>query len=329
MRDALTKRRFLSLVCAGGLVSGMPPVWQAAQAQSPGRSIKFMVPYSAGGLPDTVARIVGRRLQERLGQTVLVENRPGASGGIAVNALIGSPADGQTFLVTDGAILSVNPQVYGKLPYDPKDVAPVAYLAQAPLFLAIHPKVPADTIKEFIEYVRARPGQLNYGSSGVASIHHISMEGFNSVLKLNMTHVPFKGTGESVPALLGGHVEVLFSAYPSLSGAAGTNRVKLLASNGATRSPQAPDLPAISEFIPGYNFASIVGIYARAGTSAAAIKNIAAETSAIVKEPDVISQFAVVGVEPRGGGPEEFDRALKDEFERVGKVVKTAGIRLD
>jgi tripartite-type tricarboxylate transporter receptor subunit TctC len=329
MRDAITKRRLLSLVGAGSLVCAMPPVWQAAQAQSPSRSIKFIIPYAAGGLPDTVARIVGRRLQERLGQTVVVENRPGASGGIAVNALIGSPADGHTFVVSDGAILSVNPQVYSKLPYDPKDVAPVAYLAQAPLILAIHPNVPADTIKEFIEYVRARPGQLNYGSSGVASIHHISMEGFKFALKLNMTHVPFKGTGESVPALLGGHIDALFSAYPSLSGAAGTYRVKLLASNGATRSAQTPDLPAISEFIPGYNFASTVGIYARAGSSAVAMQKMAAETTAVVREPDVISQFAVVGVEPRGGGPEEFDRALKDEFERVGKVVKTTGIRLD
>jgi tripartite-type tricarboxylate transporter receptor subunit TctC len=326
-RNVITKRRFLSAMYAGSAVFGMPSAWQAAQAQT--SNLKFIIPYPAGGLPDTVSRIVGRRLQERLGQAVVVENRAGASGGIAVNALIGSPADGQTFVVSDGAILSIIPQVYGKLSYDPGDVAPVAYLAQAPLILAIHPKVPADTIEEFIEYVRARPGQLNYGSSGVASIHHISMEGFNSAFKLNMTHVPFKGTGESVPALLGGHVQALFSAYPSLSGAAGTNRVKLLASNGATRSSQAPDLPAISEFIPGYNFASMVGIYARAGTSAAAIHKIAAETNAIVKEPDVISQFAVVGIEPRGGGPEEFGRALKDEFERVGKVVKAASIRLD
>ena len=142
-------------------------------------------------------RIVGRRLQERFGQTVVVENRPGANGGIAVNRMIGSPADGQTFLVTDGAILSINPQVYGKLPYDPKDVAAVAYLAQAPLFLAIHPKVPVDTIKKFIEYIRARPGQLNYGSSGVGSTHHISMEALKSAFKLNITHVPFKGAGES------------------------------------------------------------------------------------------------------------------------------------
>jgi tripartite-type tricarboxylate transporter receptor subunit TctC len=329
MSDAISKRLFLSLLCGGSLVSGMLPVRQAAQAQSPGRSIKFIIPYSAGGLPDTVARIVGRRLQERLGQTVVVENRPGASGGIAVNALVGSPADGHTFVVSDGAILSINPQVYSKLSYDPRDVAPVARLAQAPLILAVHSHVPADTIKEFIQYVRAHPGEINYGSSGVASIHHISMEGFNLALKLNMTHVPFKGTGESVPALLGGHVEALFSAYPSLSGAAGTNRVKLLASNGYTRSAQTPDLPTIAELIPGYGFAPIVGIYGRAGTSAETMQKIAAETNAIVNEPDVISQFAVVGVEPSGSGPQEFDRALKDEFEQVGKVVKAAGIKLD
>jgi len=276
-----------------------------------------------------LARLIGRRLQERLGQTVVVENRPGASGSIAVNALIGSPADGQTFVVTDGAILSINPQVYGKLSYDPKDVAAVAYLVQAPLFLAIHPKVPADTIKEFIEYARARPGELNYGSSGVGSTHHISMEGFKSAMNLTVTHVPYKGAGESVSALLGGHVEALFSGYPALSGAAGTNRIKLLASNGAERSSQAPDLPAISEFIPGFNFASNVGIYARAGTSAAIMRKIAAEASAIVKEPDVINQLAILGVEPRGGGPEEFDRVLKDEIKRVGQVVKTLDIRLD
>jgi tripartite-type tricarboxylate transporter receptor subunit TctC len=280
-------------------------------------------------VPDTLARVVGRRLQERLGQTVVVENRSGANGAIAVNALIGSPADGQTFVVADGSIVSVNPQVYSKLPYDPKDVAPVAYLAQAPLFLAIHPKVPVDTIKEFIDYARAHPGQLNYGSSGVGSLHHFSMESFKSAMKLSITHVPFKGVGESVPALLGGHVEALFSGYPALSGAAGTNHVKLLASNGAERSSQAPDLPAISEFIPGFDFASRLGIYARAGTPAAVMQKIAAEASAIVKEPDVINQLTVVGVEPRGGGPEECDRVLRDEIERVGGVVKTAGIRLD
>src|SRR6266545_772582 len=218
-----------------------------AQGQTPpsGPSIKFLITHPAGGLPDTVARIVGRRLQERLNQTVVVENRSGANGGIAVAALTGAPADGQTFVVTDGAILSINPQLYSKLPYEPKDVAPVAFLAQAPLFLAVHPKVPVGTLKEFTAYVKARPGQLKYGSSGIGSIHHISMEGLKASLQLNITHVPYKGTAESVPALLGGHVEMAFSAYPSLSGAAGTNLVKLLAANGPGRSAQAPNLPAL------------------------------------------------------------------------------------
>jgi len=302
-----------------------------AQGQTPpsGPSIKFLITHPAGGLPDTVARIVGRRLQERLNQTVVVENRSGANGGIAVAALTGAPADGQTFVVTDGAILSINPQLYSKLPYEPKDVAPVAFLAQAPLFLAVHPKVPVGTLKEFIDYVKARPGQLNYGSSGIGSIHHISMEGLKASLQLNITHVPYKGTAESVPALLGGHVEMAFSAYPSLSGAAGTNLVKLLAANGPGRSAQAPNLPAIAEIIPGFNFAPIVGIYARTGTPAAIIQKIAAEATAIVKEPEIVKQLAVVGVEPTGGGPEEFGRALQGEIERVAKVVKAAGIKLE
>jgi tripartite-type tricarboxylate transporter receptor subunit TctC len=258
-----------------------------------------------------------------------VENRPGANGGIAVNALISSPVDGHSFVVTDGAILSIKPQIYSKLSYDPNKIAPVAFLAQAPLFLGIHQKVSVSTIKEFIEYVRDRPDQLNYGSSGVGSLHHISMEGFKSALQLKMSHVPFKGTGESVPALLGGHVDTLFSAYPSLSGAAGMNLVKLLASNGPNRSSLIPDLPAISEIIPGFDFAPIVGIYARVGTSTQVIEKIALEATGIVQEPEVIKQLAVVGVEPRGGGPNEFDRALKGETERIAKVVKTADIRLD
>src|SRR5262245_28375533 len=286
--------------------------WSASgQTPPPGPSIKFLVTHAAGGLPDTVARIVGKRLQERIGQTIVVENRTGANGGIAVAALTSAPADGQTFVVTDGAILSINPQLYSKLPYEPKDVAPVAFLAQAPLFLAVHPKVPANTLKEFIDYVKARPGQLNYGSSGVGSIHHISMEGLKAAMQLNMTHVPYKGTGESVPALLGGHVDVLFSAYPSLSGAAGTNRVRLLASNGVGRSSLAPEVPAVSEFIPGLNFASIVGVYARLGTPAAVMQKIATEATAIVKEPDVVRQLATVGVEPTGGGPDVYQRALQ------------------
>ena len=326
------QRALIAVVMLGALALGCGTV----RAQTPGGGpigsggvIKFLITHPAGGLPDSVARIVARRMQERMGQPIAVENRSGANGGIAVSALLSAPADGLTLVVTDGAILSIMPQLYGKLPYEPKDVAPVAFLAQAPLFLAVHSKVPVSTLKEFVDYVKARPGQLNYGSSGIGSIHHISMEGLKSALQLDITHVPYKGTGESVPALLGGHVQTLFSAYPSLSGAAGTNRVKLLASNGVGRSAQAPDLPSLSEFIPGFNFAPIVGIYGRVGLPRTIVQKIAAEAIAVLKEPETVKALAVVGVEPVGGGPEDFARALQGEIERVAKVVQAAGIKLE
>jgi tripartite-type tricarboxylate transporter receptor subunit TctC len=297
-----------------------------AQAPYPNQSIKFLVQAAAGGLPDTVARIVARRLQEQLGQSVVVENRPGANGGVAAATLTTAPADGYTFMVTDGSVVSINPVIYSKLPYNPEDLVPVALLARAPLFLAAHPQVPVRTMPEFIAYAKANPGKLNYGSSGVGSTHHLSMEAIKAALKLQMTHVPFKGTGESVPALLGGHVDVAFSAYPSLSGAIETRRVILLANNAAQRSSQAPDIPPVADYVPGFDFAPIIGLLARSGTPPAIIRQIAAEAVARVKEPDMIRQFAVAGIEPVGVGPEEYGRALKDEVARVVDVVRVAGI---
>jgi tripartite-type tricarboxylate transporter receptor subunit TctC len=329
LRAAVLGLVLLGFALPGFAVLGLMPIAAQGQAPGSGPSVKLIVPYAAGGLPDTVARIVGRRLQERMGHAVVIENRGGANGGIGMAALVGAPADGQTFVVSDGSMLSTNPLLYARLPYDPKDVAPVAFLAQAPLFLAVHPKLPVATLREFVDYVKARPGQINYGSSGVGSIHHISMEGVKVSLNLTMTHIPFKGTGESVPALLGGHVEALFSAYPSLSGAAGTNKITLIATNGAERSPLAPNVPAIAEIVPGFDFATIVGIYARTGVHSAIVQKIAAEANEIVKEPEVIKQLAAVGIEAKGGGPAEFDRALKGEGERAGKVIKAAGIKAE
>jgi tripartite-type tricarboxylate transporter receptor subunit TctC len=314
----------LGAILVGCLLASGPA---RGQAPYPSQTIKLMVPNPAGGLPDTVARIVGRRLQERLGQSVVIENRPGANGRVAVAALLGSPADGYTFLVTDGSILSINPLLYANLAYSPKDILPIAMLARAPLFLAVHPKVPTATMSEFIAYARARPGQINYGSSGVGSTHHLSMEAMNAALELAMTHVPFKGTGESVPALLGGHIEVLFSAYPSLSGAADGKQVRLLATNGAQRSAQAPDVPSLAEFISGFDFAPVIGIFGRSDTPSMVVQKVVAEALAAVKEPDLVRQLAVVGVEPAGAGPEDFGSALRAETKRMAEAVQAAGIK--
>ena len=323
----MARRPLKEIIASFALLIGVLTASGAqAQAPYPNQSIKFLVQAAAGGLPDTVARIVARRLQEQLGQSVVVENRPGANGGVAAVALTTAPADGYTFMVTDGSVVSINPVIYSKLPYNPEDLVPVALLARAPLFLAAHPQVPVRTMPEFIAYAKANPGKLNYGSSGVGSTHHLSMEAIKAALKLQMTHVPFKGTGESVPALLGGHVDVAFSAYPSLSGAIETKRVTLLANNAAQRSSQAPDIPPVADYVPGFDFAPIIGLLARSGTPQAIIRQIAAEAVALVKEPDMVRQFAVAGIEPVGVGPEEYGRALKDEVKRVVDVVRVAGI---
>jgi len=298
-----------------------------AQAQS--QPIKLIVPYAAGGLPDTTARIVAQHLQEKLGQPAVVENRPGGAGSVAVNALTSAPADGTTLMVTDGSTVTVNPVLFKSLSYGMKDLAPVALLARAPLFLAVHSDLPVHSLKEFVDYVKAHPGQVNYGSSGVGSVHHLSMEAMKASLGLNMTHVPYRGTGQSVPALLGGHVQVLFSAYPSLAGALADKRIRLLATNGAQPSPQALDVPPIASLIPGYDLATMVGLFARAGTPPAITDKLAAAAIAVVKMPETRKQMDGAGIEPAGEDGAAFGKYLAAEAAYVGKVIETAGIKVE
>jgi tripartite-type tricarboxylate transporter receptor subunit TctC len=224
-------------------------------------------------------------------------------------------------------MLSVNPLFFKQLTYSPQTFVPVAMLARAPLFLAVHPDVPVKSLAEFIAYVKANPGAINYGSSGIGSTHHLTMEAMKAALQLTMTHIPYRGTGQSVPALLGGHVQALFSAYPSLKGAVESNRVRLLATNGAQRSPLAPELPPIADVIPAFDLITLIGVYARAGTPAPLIAKIAGEAVAIVQQGEVAPQFAVLGMEPAGEGPDAFARAVADEIARVTKVVESAGIK--
>ena len=298
-----------------------------AQAPYPNQGIRFVVPYAPGGLPDTVARITAQHLQARIGHTVVVENRPGGGAAAAASALFGAPADGTTFIVTDGAIASTNHLLLKQITYNPKDLVPVALLGRAPVFLAAHPSLPVSTLQEFIDYVKAHPGQINYGSSGVGSVHHLSMEALKAPLHLEMTHIPYRGTGQSVPALIGGHVPVLFSAYPSLVGAVASKQVKLLATNGAKRSPQAPDVPPIADIIPGYDLSTIVGIFARPGMPQEIVDKLAAEAIAAVDNAGARRQFAASGIEFDNGGPAVFAKALNREIENVAQVVKAAGIQ--
>ncbi|WP_421955866.1 Bug family tripartite tricarboxylate transporter substrate binding protein [Polaromonas sp.] len=324
------KTRRTLLLATAMLTAGMLVLPSLANAQGayPNRPIKFVVPYAPGGLPDTVARIFAQRLGDKLGQSVVVDNRPGANGVVAAQVLASSPKDGYTFLVTDGSMFSINPAIYKNLGYDYKrDFMPVSLAARAPLYLAVHPKVPANTLQEFIALAKAKPGTLNYGSSGIGSTHHLTMEAMKASLGLQITHVPFKGTGQSVPALIGGQVEVLFSALPSLAGFVKSGQVKLLANNAAQRSSQEPNVPAIAEIIPGFDFAPIVGVLAATGTPSSAIDRISAEMAQIAKMPEVIATLNTAGIEPIGSSPADYNKAILGENERLAKAIVASGIK--
>jgi tripartite-type tricarboxylate transporter receptor subunit TctC len=295
----------------------------------PTKPVKFIVPYAAGGLPDSVARVVAQRLTERLGQSVVVDNKPGGNGVVAYQALLqSSPQDGHAFIVSDGSMLSITPLLNKAVPYKVgTDILPVSLIARSPLFVVAHPKNGVNTLQEFVSLVKRKPGEYTYGSSGIGSTHHLTMESMKASLGLEITHIPFKGTGQSVPALVGGQVDMLFSALPSLLGFVKSGQVRLLGNNAAKRSAQEPNVPAIAETIPGFDFAPIIAVFAATGTPAAAIERISSEMAAIAKMPEVVQTLSNAGIEAIGGSAAECHRAVLEEVDRLGKAVAQAGIQ--
>jgi tripartite-type tricarboxylate transporter receptor subunit TctC len=303
----------------------------ASHAQDfPSKPVRLIVPYSPGGLPDTVARIVSQRLQEGLGQAVVVENKPGGSGAVAAGVLAQSPADGYTLMLTDGPMLAITPLVVKKMSYDPeKDFVPVSLVGVAPLFLAVNAGVKANTLDELISQAKANPGQLNYGSSGLGSIHHLTAEAMNHGLGITVTHVPFKGSANSIPALVGGQVDMAFASPPSLMGFVKSGKLKLLAINSAKRSPLAPDVPTLGERIPGFDFAFNVAVLAKVGTPPAVVQRLSSEFAKAVKYPEVVQKLETAGVDPIGGSPEQLATALRSEAKRVQDAAKRADLKAD
>jgi tripartite-type tricarboxylate transporter receptor subunit TctC len=294
----------------------------------PSKPIKLIVPYSPGGLPDTVARALSPHLSQALGQTVFVENKPGAGGSIAASVITQSPADGYALLLTDGPLLTISPLVNKKVAYNfDKDLTPVSLVGKAPLFLAVNAAVPASTLDELIALAKAKPGKLNYGSSGIAGIHHLTAEAMKEALGLDITHIPFKGSANSVPALIGGEVDMVFASPPSLMGFVKSNRAKLIAINSLKRSPLAPNVPALAEKTPGFDFAFNVAVLAKAGTPSTIVNRISSEIAKIVKRPDVVEQLQAAGVDPVGGSPEQLASALKSEGVRLTAAVKRANLK--
>jgi len=321
------KRREI-LKCAAAAAASTISVPLLAQSNYPNKPIRLIVPYAAGGGGDTVARIISTPLGERLGQSVVVDNRPGANGVLAVQALTSAATDGYTLLLTDGSILSVNPLIYKSLKYDPKkDLVPVAQVARGPLFLAAHPKVAANSFAEFVALAHAKPGTLSYGTPGIGSTHHLCMESLKAALGVDIRHIPYKGAAQAIPALVSGEIDLTFAALPSLQGFVKSGQVKLIAVNSPARHSKAPNLPAIAESIPGFDFSSTMGIVAATGTPASAISRIAAEILQVAKAQSVLDAFQSVGLEVVALGTSDYGRAIQAEEERMSKAVQISKLQ--
>ena len=311
----------VALVCAG-----------AGAQDYPVRPVRIVVPYAAGGLPDTMTRIVATRLTESLKQQFVVDNRPGAGGIGACELVAKANADGHTLLIADVGQTAINPALYAKLPYDPaRDFAAVSIMGTSAQFLVAHASVPANTLSELVALARAKPGQLRYGSGGIGSLHHLAMEALKSPLGLDIVHVPYKGTAQAVPAMLGGEVALVFSALPSIVPHMKAGRVKLLGVNTIKRSAQAPQVPTIAEVtgIKDFDYPPVIGVLAPAKTPRAIVNKLSAEIAAAVRHADTVNRYTALGIDPVGSTPEQYAAQNRADVVKYARAVKLSGVRVD
>jgi tripartite-type tricarboxylate transporter receptor subunit TctC len=306
----------------------------SALAQSPAwptHAVTVVVPYAAGGLPDTVARVIGQKLSEKWGQAVVIENKPGGNGTVSAQYLATKAPDGYTLQVTDGTMFSVNPWIYKSLSYDPiRDFTFISLTARAPLFLAVHPSFPANDFAAFVKEVRAHPGKYSYGSSGIGSIHHLTTEAMKQALGLDMLHVPFKGTSQSVPAVVANQVTAVFSAIPSLAGFVKNGSLKLIAVSTLTRSELAPEVQTVAENgAPGFDFAPNIGFTGPAGMPSALVEKISRDVAEVLRDPGMKEKLRTLGIDPVGGTPKEYAELIVNDKARFEQVVKIAGAKAE
>ena len=297
----------------------------------PNRPVKVVVPYAAGGLPDTMARLVGQKMGESLGQQLVIENRGGAGGIVGTQEVAKAAPDGYTLLVADVGQIAINPHLFSKLPYDPlKELHGVSLLGTSPLYLVAHPSLNVSSMRELISTVRAQPGKISYGSSGLGSIHHLAMEALKAGLNLDMLHIPYKGTGQSVPALLGGQVPLLYSALPSIEAHVKAGKVRVLAVSTPQRAQQTPDVPTVAESgVPGYDFTAEIGLLAPAGTPPDVVAKLAAEAQKAVKQADVVQRFRQLGIDAVGSTPDAYNALNRTNYQKYEKLVKASGAKID
>ncbi|MBC7780451.1 MAG: tripartite tricarboxylate transporter substrate binding protein [Proteobacteria bacterium] len=316
---------------AAGLVLGTLAANALAQAQYPTRLIRIIVPFAVGGPTDYNARLVSQRLNEAWGQPVIVENRPAAGGVPATEFVAKAPPDGYTLLGANPGPLTIAPHLGIKLGFDPqKDLIPIVLVTTTTSATVVHPSVPAKNARELIALAKANPGKLIFGSPGIGTVGHLTMELFNTMAGVKMTHVPYKGVAPAQVDLLAGHIDVLTMSIPNTLSYMKGGRIRTLGVNGRARSPLLPDTATIEEAgLPGFESQNFNGIMAPAGTPREIVLRINAEVNKRVLSPEAREQLTAQGYDVAGGSPEDFGAFLKREYEKWGRVVRAANVKPD
>ena len=323
----LSLRRVLIAAASSALLLSAAAAW--AQAY-PAKAISFIVPNPPGGVVDTSARLVGDPLARLLGQPVVIENKGGASGNIAYQQVALAPKDGYTLLISYSAYHVGNPALFAKLPWAQKDFVPVALLTAATNVIAVHPSVPANTLKEFIAYAKANPGKLNYASQGNGSLSHVGTALLEQTTGISMTHVPYKGSGAAVQDVLGGQVQVFMTTPPSVMQHVQSGKLKAFAVTGKTRHPGLPNVPTTAEAgLPGFELEAWVGLFAPAGTPPAVVQLLTDKVKAALATPEAKGVADRAGIEIRYLGPEALGALVQRDTAYWGQVIKAKDIRAD
>jgi tripartite-type tricarboxylate transporter receptor subunit TctC len=320
----------VTAVATAASTAVLSPAAMAADAY-PSKPIRFVVPFAPGGSTDLLARFLAQHLPATLGQTVVVDNRPGAGGVVGAELASRAPADGYTIVLGSAGPLTINPNIRKKVPYDSlRDFEPITMATISPFTLVVPPSSPTKNVKGLIALAKSKNGVMNYGSAGAGSVGHFSTEQFIAMTGIKLVHVPYKGAGPAVTDLLGARLDMMFENMPTVLPHARSGKLRMLAVGTKTRSALAPEFPTIAEEgVPGYHSSTTFGVLAPAKTPAAIIQRLNVEMVKILKSPDGKSALAARGIETVGSTPQEYAAQIKDEFQRYGKIAKAAGIRVD
>jgi tripartite-type tricarboxylate transporter receptor subunit TctC len=328
-RNHLASRRAAIGLVALGFSALTLPIGDALALDYPTRPVRFIVGYPAGGSTDIVARLVGQKLSERLGQQFVIENKPGAGNNIGTETVVKADPDGYTVLLINPANF-INASLYANLNFNfIRDIAPVAAFNRVPNIMTVSPGVPAKTVAEFIAYVKANPGKVNLASSGNGTSVHLSGEMFMAMTGAKMLHVPYRGAAPATTDLLGDRVQVMFDNMPSIIGHIRGGALRALAVTTATRSPELPDVPTVGETVPGYEASALFGMGAPKKTPPEIIAKLNNEINAVLADPEVKKRLIELGGDPVIATPEEFGAMIAAETEKWEKVVKFAGIKVE